>query len=66
MGKGTDADVRQHLNVFCAWQAYVAFADASGAAAAKAAIHGRLFAGITVQATFLTIEQFNAAGGTLA
>ena len=46
-------------------QAFVAFADASGAAAAKAAIHGRLFAGITVQATFLTPEQFTTAGGTI-
>ncbi len=43
----------------------MAFVDVSGAAAAKAAIHGRLFAGITVQVTFLTVEQFTAAGGTL-
>lgn len=41
-------------------QAFVAFADAESAAKAKAAIHGRLFAGITVQVFFISQEHFAA------
>lgn len=40
-------------------QAFVMFADEQGCAAAKAAIHGRLFAGETVRATFVTPDYFS-------
>ncbi|KAK9785344.1 hypothetical protein WJX73_004716 [Symbiochloris irregularis] len=42
-------------------KAYVSFADAGSAAKAKDAVHGRLFAGITVVVTYLSAEQFAIA-----
>ena len=39
-------------------QAFVAFADVESASKAKEAIHGRLFAGIVVQVTYLTAEMY--------
>lgn len=39
-------------------QAYVQFVDISGATAAKEAIHGRMFAGNPVQATYLTAQAY--------
>jgi hypothetical protein len=41
-------------------QAFVRFADAAGAAAAQARIHGRMFAGNMVQAMFLTPAAYGA------
>ena len=46
-------------------QAYVAFSDASGAAASKAAIHGRMFAGVSLQVNFVTQEFFTGVAGAL-
>ena len=43
-------------------QAFVEFADENSCAAGKAAIHGRLFAGETVRATFVTPEYFSQLG----
>lgn len=43
-------------------QAFVEFADEQSCAAGKAAIHGRLFAGETVRATFVTPEYFGQLG----
>lgn len=42
----------------CCFQAYVQFVDIKGATAAKEAIHGRLFAGNPVQATYLTAQAY--------
>ena len=39
------------------------FAHAIGCAGAKKAIHGRMFAGMTVQATYVSAEAFAAAAG---
>jgi hypothetical protein len=44
-------------------QAFVQFAHAIGCAGAKKAIHGRMFAGATVQATYVSAEAFAAAAG---
>lgn len=42
-------------------QGFVHFADIVGAVKAREAIHGRLFAGITVQALFVDEDAFAAA-----
>ena len=44
-------------------QAFVQFAHAIGCAGAKNAIHGRMFAGATVQANYVSAEAFAAAAG---
>ena len=41
-------------------QAFAAFARAEDAQQAKEAIHGRLFAGNTVEVTYITAAQFAA------
>lgn len=46
-------------NIFV--QAFVHFAEVAGCEKAKAAIHGRLFAGITVQANYVSQEVFTNA-----
>ncbi|EFJ49883.1 hypothetical protein VOLCADRAFT_89331 [Volvox carteri f. nagariensis] len=43
-------------------KAFVCFKDATSAQRAHAAIHGRLFAGNTVQVQYITEEEFNARG----
>ena len=42
-------------------QAFVHFGESDSCAKAKAAIHGRLFAGATIQAVFVTEATFNQA-----
>ena len=42
-------------------QAFVQFAEVADCEKAKAAIHGRLFAGITVQANYVSQEVFTSA-----
>lgn len=44
-------------------QAYVSFQDTSAAESSKQAIHGRLFAGSTVQVTYVTLETFHSITG---
>ena len=44
-------------------QAFAQFANPAGAQAAKDAIHGRLFAGRTVEVGYITMQQFAAVGG---
>ncbi|KAK9843828.1 hypothetical protein WJX81_008039 [Elliptochloris bilobata] len=44
-------------------KAFVQFAHAIGCAGAKKAIHGRMFAGATVQANYVSAEAFAAAAG---
>ena len=44
-------------------QAFAQFANPTGAQAAKDAIHGRLFAGSTVEVGYITTQQFAAVGG---
>ena len=44
-------------------QAFAQFANPAGAQAAKDAIHGRLFAGSTVEVGYITMQQFAAVGG---
>jgi hypothetical protein len=44
-------------------QAFAQFADPLSAQAAKDAIHGRLFAGSTVEVNYITAQQFGAVGG---
>ena len=44
-------------------QAFAQFANAMSAQAAKDAIHGRLFAGSTVEVSYITAQQFGAVGG---
>lgn len=39
-------------------QAFVAITDAASAAAAKDAIHGRMFAGVSLRVDFVTEEYF--------
>ena len=46
-----------------ALQAFVQFTDEQGCVAAKAAIHGRLFAGETVRATYVTPDYFARVAG---
>ena len=48
-----------------ALQAFVAFSEASGAAASKAAIHGRMFAGVSLQVNFVTQEYFTSVAGAV-
>ena len=55
----------RHDRRLLAVQAYVAFSDASGAAASKAAIHGRMFAGVSLQVNFVTQEFFTGVAGAL-
>jgi hypothetical protein len=42
-------------------QGFVAFGDVEAATRARTAIHGRLFAGITVQVAFVSQQEFDAA-----
>ena len=44
-------------------QAFAQFANPLSAQAAKDAIHGRLFAGSTVEVHYITAQQFGAVGG---
>ena len=44
-------------------QAFALFANPLSAQAAKDAIHGRLFAGSTVEVNYITAQQFGAVGG---
>ena len=44
-------------------QAFAQFANPLSAQAAKDAIHGRLFAGSTVEVNYITAQQFGAVGG---
>lgn len=46
-------------------KAFVAFSDAGGAAASKAAIHGRMFAGVSLQVNFVTQEYFTSVAGAV-
>lgn len=46
-------------------KAFVRFADAAGAAAAQARIHGRMFAGNMVQAMFLTPAAYAAVPASI-
>ena len=39
-------------------QAFVAMTDASSSAAAKAAIHGRMFAGVSLKVEFVSEDYF--------
>ena len=48
---------------FFVLQAFAQFANAMSAQAAKDAIHGRLFAGSTVEVNYITAQQFGAVGG---
>lgn len=50
--------VRQVFGTNNFGKAYVQFVDIKGATAAKEAIHGRLFAGNPVQATYLTAQAY--------
>lgn len=51
------------LKTFDLLQAFAQFAHPAGAQAAKDAIHGRLFAGSTVEVGYITMQQFAAVGG---
>lgn len=59
-----DADLLFQLLSQLMWmaQGFVQFADAGGAQKAREAIHGRLFAGVTVQVAFISQQEFAAAG----
>lgn len=54
-----------HNSRFAAVQAFVAFSDAGGAATSKAAIHGRMFAGVSLQVNFVTQEYFTSVAGAV-